>query len=123
MFVRVEHNPALRGTFISPHTIAKNIKGRSLSIVSNYESGDAMLTIHSSVNHHRDIHIPGELKQGLFWTRPLMILSTAEKANKIPRQMVHLNVVKKNILDEAIKRIPEEMEVSDDSSDFRIPRA
>ncbi len=123
MFVRIEHNPALRGTFISPHTIAKNIKGRSSSIVSNYESGNAMLTIHSSVNHHRDIHIPGELRQGLFWTRPLMIPSTAEKANKIPRQTVHINVVKKTVLDEAIKKIQEETEVSDESSDFRIPRA
>ena len=111
--VRVEHNPGIPGTYLSPHTIAKENSGRSSSIFSDYETGEAILTVHSRINRARNVHIRGTLKRALFYTKALILPSEHEQTAPLPRAQINVNVAARRVVEEAIAGIDDNNEAAD----------
>ena len=103
--VMSEYNPAIQGTFISPHTIAKQIRGRGSSIFSDYTSDKTLMTIHHAQNSAKDVKIPGILSQGLFWMEALIVPSDDEHQSRIPRRVLEVNVVNRRIVEQVMANI------------------
>ena len=112
-YVCTEYNPKLPGTYLSPHTIAKDNHGKSPSIISDYDSNEAMCTIHSRINKHRDIHIPGTLRRALFYTKPLIVPTFDEHRARLPTPVSQVNVANRDVFNEAMRLYANTIEVED----------